>query len=98
MISLACFHLNNIPYRQRLQRLGLSTLLERRMRGDFKIETFKIINGSQYVGSCHYATEQNSTSINGFRLVLTSLSYLNLIRLMDSGYCQKKPISIIELK
>ena len=45
MISLACFHLNNIPYRQRLQRLGLSTLLERRMRGDLKIETFKIING-----------------------------------------------------
>ena len=45
MISLACFHLNNIPNRQRLQRLGLSTLLERRMRGDFKIETYKIING-----------------------------------------------------
>ena len=32
-----------LPYRQRLQR-RLTTLLERRMRGDL-IETFKIING-----------------------------------------------------
>ena len=33
-----------LPYHQRLQRLRLTTLLERRMRGD-SIETFKIING-----------------------------------------------------
>ena len=33
-----------LPYRQRLQCLRLTTLLERRMRGDL-IETFKIING-----------------------------------------------------
>ena len=33
-----------LSYRQRLQRLRLTTLLERRMRGDL-IETFKIING-----------------------------------------------------
>ena len=33
-----------LPYHQRLQRLRLTTLLERRMRGDL-IETFKIING-----------------------------------------------------
>ena len=33
-----------LPYRQRLQRLRLTTLLERRMRGGL-IETFKIING-----------------------------------------------------
>ena len=33
-----------LPYHQRLQHLRLTTLLERRMRGDL-IETFKIING-----------------------------------------------------
>ena len=33
-----------LSYRQRLQRLRLTTLLELRMRGDL-IETFKIING-----------------------------------------------------
>ena len=33
-----------LSYRLRLQRLRLTTLLERRMRGDL-IETFKIING-----------------------------------------------------
>ena len=37
---------------------------------------------------------QNSTSINALRLVLTSLGYLNLIRLMDSGNYRKK--SLIE--
>ena len=31
-------------YRERLEKLGLTTLLERRMRGDL-IKTFKIING-----------------------------------------------------
>ena len=33
-----------LPYHQRLQRLRLTTLLERRRLGDL-IETFKIING-----------------------------------------------------
>ena len=31
-------------YRERLKKIGLSTLLERRIRGN-RIETFKIING-----------------------------------------------------
>ncbi len=33
-----------LPYRERLKKLGLTTLLERRMRGDL-IETFKITTG-----------------------------------------------------
>ena len=37
---------------------------------------------------------RNSTSITPLRLVLTSLSYLNLIGLMDSGNYRKK--SLIE--
>lgn len=33
-----------LPYRQRLQRLRIATLLELRIRGDL-METFRIING-----------------------------------------------------
>ena len=33
-----------LPYSERLQRLGITTLAERRLRGDL-IETFKILNG-----------------------------------------------------
>ena len=116
-----------LPYRQRLQRLRLTTLLERRMRGDL-IETFKIINGFVDYGhnmfatntayrthnlnvtshhpldqlmtslaiellnigtSCHYRCEIQQVSMP-LRPVLTFLSYLNLIRLMDSGNCQNK--------
>ena len=33
-----------LPYKTRLEKLGLTTLLERRARGDL-IETFKIVNG-----------------------------------------------------
>jgi hypothetical protein len=33
-----------LSYSERLQKLGLTTLLERRMRGDL-IEAYKIING-----------------------------------------------------
>ena len=40
-VILGCEHLN---YKDRLEKLGLTTLLERRMRGDL-IETFKILNG-----------------------------------------------------
>ena len=32
-----------LPYKSRLEKLGLTTLLERRARGDL-IETFKIVN------------------------------------------------------
>ena len=43
--------------------------------------------------SCHYACEIQQVS-TPLRLVLTSLSYLNLIRLIDSGNYRKK--SLIE--
>ena len=35
--------MDSLPYHERLRKLGLTTLLERRMRGDL-IETFKILN------------------------------------------------------
>ena len=116
-----------LSYRRRLQRLRLTTLLERRMRG-YLIETYKIINGFVNYGhnifgtntayrtrnpnvtshhplrsehdffnkelsnigtSCHYACKIQRVS-TPLRLVLTSLSYLNLIRLIDSGNYRKK--------
>ena len=42
--------LENLTYKNRLESLGLTTLLERRMRGDL-IETFKIINGISKYGN-----------------------------------------------
>ena len=38
----------DLSYRERLEKLGLTTLEERRARGDL-IETFKIINGHENV-------------------------------------------------
>ena len=40
--------LRNLPYEERLKRLGLTTLEERRVRGDM-IETYKIITGKENV-------------------------------------------------
>ena len=116
-----------LSYSLWLQRLRLTTLLERRMRGDL-IETFKIINcfvnyGHNMFGtntayrtrnpnvtshhplrsehdffnkelsnigtSCHYACKIQRVS-TPLRLVLTSLSYLNPTRLMDSGNYRNK--------
>ena len=117
-----------LPYCQRLQRLRLTTLLERGVRGDL-IKTFKIIKGFVDYGHNMFGTDSlsrrtrdlNVTSHHPLRLVhdffsnrvikywnqlplrvriqqvsmplrlaLTSLSYLNLIRPMDSGNCGKK--------
>lgn len=45
--------LGELSYKNRLETLGLTTLLERRMRGDL-IETFKILNGSSKYGAEFY--------------------------------------------
>ena len=42
--------LDSLTYQERLKKLGLTTLLERRMRGDL-IETFKILNQMNNYGS-----------------------------------------------
>ena len=52
-----------LPYCQRLQRLRLSTLLERRMHGDL-IETFKIINGFVDYGHNIFATNTAYRTLN----------------------------------
>ena len=52
-----------LPYRQRLQRLRLTTLLERRMRGDL-IETFKIVNGYVNYGHNMFMTDASYQTRN----------------------------------
>ena len=71
-----------LPYRQRLQRLRITTLLERRMRGDV-IETFKIVNG--YVNYGHNMFMRDSTYQTRNLKVISHHPYPNLIHLMVSG-------------
>ena len=52
-----------LPYRQRLQRLRLTTLLDRRMRGDL-IETFKIVNGYVNYGHNMFMTDASYQTRN----------------------------------
>ena len=54
--------LKNISYRERLKSLGLTTLLERRMRGDL-IETFKIINGISKYGTSFFNISQRTGNL-----------------------------------
>ena len=64
--------MNNLTYKQRLEKLNMTTLLERRMRGDL-IETFKILNGfsnygqtlfskSSRTGNLIYRSSKNKTT------------------------------------
>ena len=55
-----------LPYGERLRRLGLTTLAERRLRGDL-IETYKIVNGLVTYGSHLFRTTSR-----GFNLVSMS--------------------------
>ena len=47
--------LKNLEYKDRLQRLGLTTLEDRRVRGDM-IETYKIITGKENVNAENFFT------------------------------------------
>ena len=44
--------LRNLPYEERLRKLGLTKLIERRFRGDM-IETYKILTGKEGINSEH---------------------------------------------
>lgn len=50
--------IGHLPYRERLRILGLTTLLERRARGDL-IETFKIFKGIANYGSSLFRLSRN---------------------------------------
>ncbi len=51
-----------LSYRDRLAKLGLTTLIERRMRGDL-IETFKILKGINNYGSGLYKISRGGTKL-----------------------------------
>ena len=53
-----------MTYRERLQKLDLTTLLERRARGDL-IETFKILSGIS-----NYGKDMFKRSRSGLNLIL----------------------------
>ena len=57
-----------LPYRERLQKLKLTTLLERRARGDL-IEVFKTFRGP---GHCNYGMKFFNSSQSGMNIVLGS--------------------------
>ena len=52
----------NFSYRERLDKLGLTTLLERRMRGDL-IETYKIVNNFNNYGSPFFNVSQRTGNL-----------------------------------
>ena len=51
-----------LPYRERLQKLKLTTLVERRARGDL-IEAYKIISGSVNYGSSLFKLSRSGVNI-----------------------------------
>lgn len=55
-ITKLCPSIRNLPYERRLLKLGLTTLSERRLRGDL-IETYKILHG-------HYSVNLNFFEIS----------------------------------
>ena len=54
--------MSDLNYEQRLKKLGLTTLLERRMRGDL-IETFKILNGFNNYGQSFFNLSDRTNNL-----------------------------------
>ena len=54
--------MDNLTYSSRLKKLGLTTLLERRMRGDL-IETFKVLNNFNNYGSQFFNLSQRTGNL-----------------------------------
>ena len=90
--------IGTLSYRERLEKLGLTTLVERRNRGDL-IETFKILRNIVPYGSSIFNVSRsgfhivsNSQSNNGpysklsksfiSERVITGISFLNIVNLL----------------
>ena len=54
--------MENFSYRERLKTLGLTTLLERRMRGDL-IETFKTLNDFNNYGKTFFNLSERTNNL-----------------------------------
>ena len=70
--------LKNLQYEERLSQLNLTTLKERRMRGDL-IETFKILNG-HYACSLNEIYHLNTSNLRGHHQKLSKEKCNKLLR------------------
>ena len=68
--------MENLSYKQRLEKLDLTTLLERRMRGDL-IETFKILNELNNYGSSFYNKSARTNNLISRSAKLTCLDFFS---------------------
>ena len=77
-----------VSYEERLKRLNLTTLLERRMRGDL-IETFKIMSGLT-----NYGQNLFNVSRSGSKLKYTKQSRLDFLPNRVVNYWNKIPNNV----
>ena len=68
--------MSNLNYEQRLKQLGLTTLLERRMRGDL-IETFKILNGLNNYGNAFFNLSSRTSNLVSRSRNCSNLDFLD---------------------
>jgi|TARA_B110000196_G_C21147904_1_gene667753 hypothetical protein len=67
--------MSDLNYEQRLKSLGMTTLFERRMRGDL-IETFKILNGFNNYGSDFFNLSERTNNLVSRPKKLTNIDFL----------------------
>lgn len=68
--------MTELNYKQRLEKLNMTTLLERRMRGDL-IETFKILNGFTNYGESFFNQSSRTNNLISRPAKLTSLDFFS---------------------
>ena len=68
--------MENLNYRERLQKLDMTTLLERRMRGDL-IETFKILNSFSNYGKQFFNISDRTTNLLYRSSKLTNIDFFS---------------------
>ena len=83
--------IGNLPYEERLDRLGLTTLQARRERGDM-VETYKIITGKVDVMPSTWFSPL--TSRDGAASTRATSGYLNLARREASSEMRKNQFSV----
>ena len=66
--------MSDLSYEKRLKSLGMTTLFERRMRGDL-IEAFKIINGFNNYGSTFFNISERTKNLVSRPKKLTNLDF-----------------------
>ena len=67
--------MSDLNYEERLKKLGMTTLLERRMRGDL-IETFKILNGFNNYGTDFFNLSDRTGNLVSRPKKLTNVDFL----------------------